>query len=73
MATQKVVLFSGKGHDVLLEYDPATASMEEVNATVDKLEKDLGGRAFSLATGESVEKVTRETEEVVILRPLAGG
>lgn len=70
---QKVKIFSTNGDDVLLEYDPATADMEEVNATVDKLTKDVGGRKFSLATGEAVDKITRETQDVTIIHPIAGG
>lgn len=70
---QQVTVFSMRGDDVLLEYDPVTADMDEVNATIDKLEKEMGGRAFSLATGEAVDRVTPETRDVTILRPIAGG
>lgn len=70
---EQVKLFSSSGHDVLLEYDPATADMAEVNAAIDTLEKQYGGKAFSLATGERTEKVTREDSEVTIIRPMAGG
>jgi hypothetical protein len=69
----QICRFSHRGHDVLLEYDPATADMEEVNKVVDRLEKQTGGRAFSLATGEAVEKVTRDTQDVHIVDPIAGG
>ena len=65
--------FSERGHDVLLEYDPATANMEEVNQFVDRLEKETGGRAFSIATGEAVDQVTRDTKDVHIVGPIAGG
>lgn len=70
---QQVKLFSPSGHDVLLEYDPATADMTEVNEAIDKLEKDHGGKAFSLTSGERVETVTPDTREVTIIRPIAGG
>jgi hypothetical protein len=70
---QEVKLFSSSGHDVLLEYDPATADMKEVNAAIDKLEREYGGKAFSLTSGERVETVDRETSEVTIIRPMAGG
>ncbi len=70
---QQVTMFSAKGDDVLLEYDPETADMAEVNAAVEKLTKEVGGRAFSLATGEAVEKITTETRDVTIVRPIAGG
>lgn len=70
---EQVKLFSSSGHDVLLEYDPATADMAEVNKAIDELEHQQGGKAFSLATGERVETVTPETKEVTIIRPMAGG
>jgi len=70
---EQVKLFSPGGHDVLLEYDPATANMAEVNAAIDQLEKQFSGKAFSLATGERVETVTPETQDVTIIRPIAGG
>jgi hypothetical protein len=70
---QKVTVFSSSGHDVLLEYDPTTADMAEVNRVVDNLEKQFAGRAFSMATGEEVKEVTPETRDVTILRPIAGG
>ncbi len=70
---QQVTMFSANGHDVLLEYDPATADMKEVNRVVDDYEKHTGGRAFSLSTGEAVETVTPETRDVTIIRPIAGG
>lgn len=70
---QQVTLFSSRGDDVLMSYDEMTANMDEVNATIDSLEKQWGGRAFSLATGEAVDHVTPETRDVTILRPIAGG
>lgn len=73
MANVQVKMFSARGDDVFLDYDPQTADMKEVNAFVDKLERETGGRAFSMNTGEAVEKVTRDTQDVVIVRPIAGG
>ena len=70
---EQVKLFSARGHDVLLEYDPATADMAEVNKTVDELEKQFSGRAFSLSSGEPVETVTPETRDVTIIQLIAGG
>ncbi len=70
---EQVKLFSQRGHDCLLEYDPATADMKEVNKTIDRLEKTYSGKAFSLASGERVETVTPETKDVTIIRPIAGG
>ena len=70
---EQIKLFSSRGHDVLLEYDPETADMKEVNETLSKLEKQFSGKAFSLVTGERVEKITPETRETVIIQPIAGG
>ncbi|HEX8838451.1 MAG TPA: hypothetical protein VF748_16025 [Candidatus Acidoferrum sp.] len=70
---EQIKVFSSRGDDVLLEYDPATADMNEVNAALDKLEESVAGRAFSMATGEAVEIVTPETRDTVIIRPIAGG
>lgn len=70
---QEVTIFSAAGHDVLLEYETETADMKEVNRVVDELEKSVGGKAFSLATGEAVDHVTPETRDVTIVRPIAGG
>lgn len=70
---EQVKMFSVRGDEVMLEYDPATADMEEVNKFVDKLERETGGRAFSMLTGEPVYNITPETREVVIVQPRAGG
>lgn len=70
---QQVTLFSSRGDTALLEYDPETADMEEVNKAIDQLEQTYGGKAFSLASGERAETVTRETTDVSIVRQLAGG
>jgi hypothetical protein len=70
---EQVKLYGSTGHDVLLEYDPTTADMQEVNRVVDELERMNGGRAFSMATGEAVDHVTPETKDVTIVRPVAGG
>lgn len=69
----QVKMYSAKGHDVLLDYDPATADMKEVNAVVDRLEKETGGRAFADNTAEAVERITPETGDVTVVRPIAGG
>jgi len=73
MSMEQVKLFSARGHDVLLEYDPATADMKEVNEAVDKLEKQFSGKAFSMSTGERVETVTPDTRDLLIVQPIAGG
>ena len=69
----QVKMYSTRGHDVLLEYDTDTANMKEVNAFVDNLEKTMGGRTFSDATNEVVNKITPETGDVTFVRPIAGG
>ena len=69
----QVKMYSSRGHDVLLEYDTDTANMKEVNAFVDDLEKTMGGRTFSDATNEVVNKITPETGDVTFVRPIAGG
>ena len=71
--TQQVKLFSSRGHDVLLEYDPATADMKEVNAALDKLEAHYHGKAFSLSSGAPVDTVTPEGRDIAIIHPIAGG
>lgn len=65
--------YSPKGHDVLLEYDPATADMKEVNAELARIEKITAGRTFADSTGEVVTKVSRETGDMTHVRPIAGG
>ncbi len=70
---KQVKMFSAGGDDVLLEFDPTTADMKEVNAFVDKLEKESGGRAFDMDTGKAVEKVGPTTGDVLVVRPIAGG
>jgi hypothetical protein len=70
---RRVLMFSTRGDDTLLEFDPQTADMKEVNAFVDKLEKETGGRAFDMTTGEAVKKVGPETGDVLVVRPIAGG
>lgn len=69
---QEVRMFTSEGDSVVATYD-TTADMTEVNALIDNLEKSVGGRAFSLATGDAVETVTPDTRDVFILRPIAGG
>lgn len=69
----QVKMYSVRGHDVLLDYDPATANMQEVNAFVDKIEKQTGGRAFADNTAEAVTSITPETGDVTVIRPIAGG
>jgi hypothetical protein len=62
----------GKGEHVLFEYDPTVADMDLVNREIDSLERKYG-RAFSKVTGDAVDKVTPDTRDISIIRPLAGG
>jgi len=61
------------GDTTLLEYDPATADMEEVNNVIAEYEAKTGAQPFDMATGERLEKVTREQNEVLMVHPIAGG
>jgi hypothetical protein len=69
----KILTFSFDGDTTLLEYDPATADMEEVNKVIAEYEAKTGAQPFDMATGERVEKVTREQNEVLMVHPIAGG
>jgi hypothetical protein len=69
----KILTFSFDGDTTLLEYDPATADMEEVNKVIAEYEAKTGAQPFDMATGERLEKVTREQNEVLMVHPIAGG
>ena len=69
----KILAFSSSGDETLLEYDPATADMEEVNRVIAGYEAKTGAQPFDLATGEHIKKVTREQNEVLMVHPIAGG
>jgi hypothetical protein len=69
----KILTFSSHGDITLLEYDPATADMEEVNKVIAEYEAKTGAQPFDIATGERLEKVTREQNEVLMVHPIAGG
>jgi hypothetical protein len=69
----KVVTFSSRGDTTLLEYDPATADMEEVNRVIAEYEAKTGAQPFDMATGERIDKVTRDQNEVLMVHPIAGG
>jgi hypothetical protein len=69
----KVLAFSSDGDKTLLEYDPATVDMEEVNKVIAEYEVKTGAQPFDMATGERIEKVTREQNEVLMVHPIAGG
>jgi hypothetical protein len=69
----KILTFSSLGDTTLLEYDPATADIEELNKVIHECEAKTGAQPFDMATGERLEKVTREQNEVLMVLPIAGG
>jgi hypothetical protein len=69
----KIITFSSRGDTTLLEYDPATVDMDEVNKLISEYEARTGAQPFDMATGERIEKVTREQNEVLMVHPVAGG
>jgi len=71
--TAKIVTFSSHGDTALLEYDPATADMDEVNTVVAEYEAKTGAQPFDMATGERIERVAPEQSEVLMVHPVAGG
>lgn len=71
--TAKVLAFSSHGDKTILEYDPATADMEDVNKVIAEYEAKTGAQPFDMATGERIERVTREQNEVLMVHPIAGG
>ena len=69
----RILKFSSEGDSTIFEYDPATADMEEVNRVIAEYEAKTGAQPFDLATGERVERITREQNEVLMVHPIAGG
>ena len=69
----RILTFSSQGDTTLLEYDPATADMKEVSRVIAEYEAKTGAQPFDMATGERVEKITREQDEVLMVQPIAGG
>lgn len=69
----KILAFSSHGDATLLEYDPETADIDEVNSVLAEYEAKTGAQPFDLATGERIKKVTREQKEVLMVHPIAGG
>jgi len=65
----KILTFSSHGDTTLLEYDPATADMEEVNKVIAEYEAKTGAQPFDMASGERLERVTREQNEVMMVHP----
>ena len=54
----KILTFSSHGDTTLLEYDPATADMDEVNRVIAEYEAKTGAQPF---------------REVLMVHPIAGG
>jgi hypothetical protein len=71
--TAKILTFSSHGDTTLLEYDPATADLDEVKRVIVEYETKTGAQPFDMKTGERIEKVTREQNEVLMVHPVAGG
>jgi hypothetical protein len=69
----KILTFSSQGDTTLLEYDPATADMEEVKKVIAEYEAKTGAQPFDMATGERIVEVTRQQEEILMVHPIAGG
>ena len=69
----RILAFSSHGDTTLLEYDPATADMKEINRVIAEYEAKTGAQPFDMAIGERLEKVAREQNEVLMVHPIAGG
>jgi hypothetical protein len=69
----KILTFSSHGDTTLLEYDSATANMEEVNKLVAEYEAKTGAQPFDMATGELIKTITAEQSEILMVHPIAGG
>ncbi len=69
----KIFTFSSHGDTTILEYDPATADMDEVNRVIAEYETKTGAQPFDMATGERIQKVSRQQNEVLMVHPIAGG
>lgn len=65
----RILTFSSVGDTTLLEYDPATVDMEQVNRVIAEYEAKTGAQPFDMATGKRLDKVTREREEVLMVHP----
>jgi hypothetical protein len=69
----RILTFSANGDTTLLEYDPATADMAEVNRVIAEYEAKTGAQPFDMMTGERIAEVTRQQSEVLMVHPIAGG
>jgi len=69
----RILAFSSQRDTTLLEYDPVTVDMEEVNRVIAEYEAKTGAQPFDVATGERIEKITRAQNEVLMVHPIVGG
>src|ERR1700756_5919481 len=69
----KILTFSSQGDTTILEYDPATADMDEVNRVIAEYEAKTGAQPFDVATGERIDKITRAQTDTRMGDPIAGG
>ena len=69
----RIFTFSSQGDTTVLEYDPATADMDDVNKVIAEYESKTGAQPFDMATGERIERVSRQQSEVLMVHPIAGG
>jgi hypothetical protein len=69
----RILTFSWSGDTTLVEYDPATADMAEVNRVIAEYEAKTGAQPFDMMTGERIAEVTRQQREVLMVHPIAGG
>jgi hypothetical protein len=68
-----VVVERATPRSAVIVLQPATADMEEVNKLIAEYEAKTGAQPFDMATGERLERVTREQNEVLMVHPIAGG
>ena len=67
-----IATFSWQRDTTLLEYDPATADMKEVNRMIAKYQAKTGAQPFDVAAGEHLKEVTRAQNDVLMVHPIAG-
>jgi hypothetical protein len=47
--------------------------MDEINKMLSEYEAKTGAQPFDMASGERLERVTRDQNEVLMVHPVAGG
>ena len=71
--TAKIQTFSSHGDTTLLEYDPATADMDEVNRVIAEYEGKTGAQPFWSRVTFSMRSPVAMSNEVLMVHPIAGG